>query len=243
MFQIMRALFFTILIILALPGLNSCEKIKGKGDVVSEIRNITGFNGLSLALSGTIFFTSDSVYYVEVQAQQNILDVLQIYVEGPAANLVIRFKPVVHVGNHEPIRIFIAAPDIRQMYISGSGAINVVNPMEEPYLETTISGSGTISIIELDATEFRATISGSGNIETSTGKVNYQHLLISGSGNINQVGVESDTTYATISGSGDISVWVNELLDVTISGSGNVMYKGQPVINSHISGSGSIIRI
>ena len=62
---------------------NSCDKVKGKGDVVSEMMNLTGFTAISLALDGVLYFTPDSVYSVEIQAQQNILDVIETTVEEP----------------------------------------------------------------------------------------------------------------------------------------------------------------
>jgi len=224
-----------------LMSLSSCEKVTGKGDIVSQLRNLSGYTGIQLTIDGTVFFSSDTINYFEIRAQQNIIDVMQTYIEG--GDLVIRFKPGIHVGKHEPIQIFVAAPTINLLNISGSGDIFVTNPWSSYYMETNISGSGSISMDELTANEFHATISGSGNIQATTGQTNYEYLNIGGSGSIDLLGVESDTCWADISGSGDITVLVNKLLDVTISGSGDVKYQGSPVIISHISGSGSIIHI
>lgn len=221
---------------------SSCEKVKGKGEIVNEIRNVSNFTGISLAIDANVYFSPDTSYYLEVRAQQNIQDVLET-VLGSNNTLIIRYKNGVIVGKHEPIRIFVAGPAIRVLTISGSGDILVDTPWLNNYAEAAVSGSGNIRISTLESNEFQATISGSGNVVSTSGTVNYQDLRISGSGNIDLVGVESDTTMAKISGSGNISVWVNKLLDVTISGSGNVSYKGNPVINSHISGSGSIIKL
>jgi len=220
---------------------SSCDKVKGKGEVVSQTRNVTGFTGFSLGIDGTIYFSTDSVFYVEVKAQQNILDVLETVLDNN--QLIIRYKKNVSIGTHEAIEIFISAPAVNKVQLSGSGDIQVTNAWNQPYIETAISGSGNISVVQLDAGELNSSISGSGNFTAQYGKINQEELTISGSGNIDLVGVEADTTYATISGSGNISVWVTQLLDVTISGSGNVRYKGSPVIITKISGSGSIIQI
>ncbi|TSA27117.1 MAG: DUF2807 domain-containing protein [Bacteroidetes bacterium] len=235
---------FVYLLILSCIALNfsSCEKIKGKGDVVAQIRNITGFNGISLAIDATVYFSPDTSFYVEVRAQQNILDILETVI-GPNNTLIIRYKSGVIVGTHEPIKIFIAAPCIQLLTISGSGDILVDTPWHNQYLQASISGSGNIQVSQVEAAELQVTISGSGNVLAITGEVSYQVLKISGSGNIDLEGVTSDTTYTTISGSGNITVWVTTLLDATISGSGNVYYKGDPTINTHISGSGSVIKI
>lgn len=231
-----------ILLVASLISFNSCEKIKGKGEVVSQIRNVNGFTGISLAIDATVYFSPDSSYYLEVRAQQNVLDILETVI-GPSNTLIIRYKNGVIVGKHEPIEIYVAATAVRSLTISGSGDILVDTPWLNEYAEASISGSGNISVSDLSANELHINISGSGNVQAPSGTVNSQDLTISGSGNIDLLGVESDTTLATISGSGSILVWVNKLLDVTISGSGNVSYKGNPVINTHISGSGSVIKL
>jgi predicted small secreted protein len=236
-----NTLVCVIMLILA-SGLSSCDKVKGKGEVVSQLRTVTGYTGLDLSISATIYFTTDSVYYMEVRAQQNILDVLETTV-GSNNTLEINFKKGVIIGKHEPIILFIAAPDVRGFDVSGSGELFVNNPLISDFVDMNISGSGNISVFQMNANELIATISGSGNIDVNTGVVNQEQLQISGSGNIDLVGIESDTTSVNISGSGNASVWATSLLDVTITGSGNVYYTGNPIIQTHISGSGSVIRL
>ncbi|MBN1198898.1 MAG: DUF2807 domain-containing protein [Bacteroidales bacterium] len=238
----MKRIFSLIILTAFLLGFSSCEKIKGKGEVVNQTRTVTDFTGISLAIDGTVYFSPDTNYYLEVRAQQNILDILETVI-GSNSTLIIRYKSGVIVGTHEPIKIFVAAPDMRSLVISGSGDILVDTPWQSQFIETSTSGSGNINISSLDTDELRVNISGSGNVQATSGTVNFQQLTISGSGNMDLLGLESDTTIATISGSGNIMVWVNKLLDVTISGSGNVSYKGNPVVNTHISGSGSVIKI
>lgn len=238
----MKRFFGFLLLITVLSCLTSCEKVKGKGEIVNQIRNLSGFTGISLAIDATVYFSPDSNYYLEVMAQQNILDILETVI-GSNNTLVIRYKNGIIVGKHEPIKVFIAAPEMRSLTITGSGDILVDTPWLNEFIQTSISGSGNINISQMNTDELHVNISGSGNVQATSGSVNSQELTISGSGNIDLLGVESDTTLAEISGSGSIIVWVNKLLDVTISGSGNVSYKGNPVINTHISGSGSVIKL
>lgn len=238
----MKRIVGLIMILVAVTAFNSCEKVKGKGEVVNEVRNISGFTGINLAIDATVYFSPDSSYYLEVEAQQNILDVLETVI-GPDHHLTIRYKNNVVVGKHEPIRIFVAGPSIGTLTISGSGDIMVDTPWKDAYLTASISGSGNINISELEGDELHVNISGSGSVIGTTGSVVSQTLNISGSGNIDLLGVESENTTAVISGSGSMTVWATQLLDVTISGSGNVSYKGDPVITTHISGSGSVIKL
>ena len=220
---------------------NSCDKVKGKGDVVSQMRNITGFTAISLAMEGDLYFTPDSVYSVEIQAQQNILDVIETTVEG--GRLVIQVEHNTVLGKHEPIRIYIHAPSVKDLDISGSGNITTGSVMDEPDLHFNISGSGNINLSEIGSHSVNGNISGSGNITGSAGTADLESLNISGSGNLDFLNVMADSVYVTISGSGDVKVHAVKYLEVTISGSGNVKYNGNPVINQHISGSGSVTHI
>jgi hypothetical protein len=233
-----------LLIIAALPLLllfTSCEKIKGKGDVYSDYRNVSGFSGISLSMEGDLYFTPDSNYTVEIQAQQNVLDVIETYVQG--GNLVIQIEKDKILGKHEPIKIYIRAPSVKNLDISGSGNITADSVMHQPRLDYHISGSGNIDIDELNSGQMFANISGSGNMSGSSGITDYENLTISGSGNMNFTGVTADSVFVNISGSGSAKTWAVKFLDVTISGSGSVKYNGNPTINLHISGSGTVSHI
>jgi hypothetical protein len=221
-----------------LPLLNSCKKVSGSGDIVTETRAVTGFHGVSLSMEADVAFLDDSVYEVKISAQQNIIDVIETPVEG--TDVVIKLKDNTVLGKHDPIHVFISGPNISRFTISGSGSISLNNILTGNSISTNISGSGNITGSGIVANDLSTVISGSGNCEFLSGTLNFEHLNISGSGNIKVSAVSSDTCFATISGSGNILVNVAKYLDGTISGSGNIRYYGNPIINSHISGSGNI---
>ena len=237
----MKRFFLFLVLAVALVGASSCKKINGKGDVVSEKRDISGYSGISLSCEGDVYYTPDSVYSLEILAQQNIIDVIETYTDG--GTLIIKVRDHYVIGKHDPVTINISAPHVSYFNVSGSGAFHLRNVIEEPAIEFGISGSGNISASTIYANDLNATISGSGNVSAIAGTANFEHLNISGSGDIDFVNIVADTVYATISGSGDIKVNVIKLLDGTISGSGSIGYLGNPVVNSHISGSGSIYHL
>jgi hypothetical protein len=237
----MKKLTFFFLLIFFAGLISSCEKIKGKGEVVSESRNISGYTAIGLSIDGNVYFTPDSIYKLEIHAQQNILDVIETPVEGN--RLVIKYQDSKSIGQHEPISIYISAPNISDLNISGSGSFHINGNMNESSLGFTISGSGDFRLGMLQANRINANISGSGSIFAETGEASEEYLTISGSGNINMIDVVSDSVFVNISGSGDVYVYAVKYLEVNISGSGNVRYNGNPIINQNISGSGSIIHI
>ena len=235
----MKNLIIVLLAVLGIGSFTSCEKVVGEGPVVTETRSVTGFKSVSVSISGKVNYKIDPVYKVEIQAQQNILDILQTNKVGN--ELVIKFQDGKRVKAHEEILVTIGAPFAEGINLSGSAEFNLVNSLSASNLNLRISGSGNINIVQAELTDkLTATISGSGNIAVSTGTVKNESFKISGSGNINAGNVMAEKATTMISGSGNIQVSPSQSLDATISGSGSVYYHGNPIITTHISGSGKV---
>jgi hypothetical protein len=236
-----RKILTAIMAFMTLTALTSCEKINGKGDVITETRNTGTFSSLSLAMSATVYFTPDSIYSLQISGQQNILNEILTEVEGN--QLVVKVKNGVNLRNYDPVRVYVRAPSIAGLTISGSGDIYTENTWNTANVSLNISGSGSINITMVNAGQLSANISGSGSIRATSGLVTREDLKISGSGSIDLRGVNCATVYTTTSGSGDTYTTATDLLDVTISGSGNVWYYGTPVIHMNLSGSGSLKKL
>lgn len=224
--------------------LGSCQKIKpfgikGKGTVVSEVRNIQGFNEIDLDIDARVEFRQDSVYYVEVQAQSNLLPHLRTKIKD--GEMEIDFD--CWVRSHEDITIIIHAPTIKKLEVNGSGTIVALTPIQSTHLNTEISGSGSIRLQDIQVGTYESDISGSGEIEISAGTVDYGEIEISGSGEQEMLSVQFKTATIDISGSGKVRLSCTESLTVEISGSGTVYYSGNASVNSSISGSGEIIKL
>jgi hypothetical protein len=234
------ALFsFLIITLLAFGWKCSMSGISGKGESVAENRDLSNFYEIYLSIDADVYYMQDSIYKVEVIAQQNILDVLETIVEGE--KLDIDFKS--SVWKHEPIKIYIHSPDINVFEVSGSGDIIAQNNIKSKSMNLKISGSGDIKIPSLIAEDLKIKISGSGDISVSAGKINNEIITITGSGNAELSEVAANSCEAKINGSGDILVNLSENLDARISGSGNIKYKGTPEVNSHVSGSGDVVHL
>jgi len=236
-----RTIMLAIMAILTTISFTSCEKIRGKGEVITEARSTDGYSGISLAMSATVFFTSAPTYSLELHGQENVLR--QIVTEIDGNQLVIRVKHGVILGNHEPVRVYITAPNVTRLEVSGSGDIFTDQPWHVSELSLSISGSGNITLANIEAGRLAATISGSGNIKAMAGTSNQEDLKISGSGSIDLRSVEAHTVFTRTSGSGEMFINATNLLDVTISGSGDIWYLGNPSINLQVSGSGSVKKL
>lgn len=229
------------LLLLAIMGIlvfTSCEKIKGEGPVITETRNVGSFAGVDLRGDATVHFSKGNDLKIELHGQQNVLEVLETYKSG--TNLVIKYRNDIRLGRHDPVTIYLTAPDLNDLRISGSGDIFVTGDIVNNDMEMDISGSGNINMDKLKTGYLDANISGSGSVEIEGGEAADEILRISGSGNFYLPNVIAKKAMTTTSGSGDIRIHVSDELRSTISGSGSVYYKGQPLVNSSISGSGKV---
>jgi hypothetical protein len=218
----------------------SCEKVVGKGPLVTQTRSVGNFTGISSEMSGKVNFSIAPNYKVEVTAQQNILDVLNTNVVNGVLH--IDFKNSVRVKEHEDLLINITAPYADYFRLSGSGNMNVQGDVAANDLKVTLSGSGDIAIQNaVIADKIDVDISGSGNISIADGSAINEDIEISGSGNVEMAGVDAQNGVTHTSGSGDVKLALSKNLDVHISGSGSVYYHGNPIISTHISGSGKVV--
>jgi Putative auto-transporter adhesin, head GIN domain len=217
--------------IAVLSLLFSCAKIDGAGPVVVKEISVNEFTRFTNEVpSANVYFETGPVRKLEIEAQQNIINVIKTEVFN--GELILSVKPDTHIDRHQPINIYIKAPELNGMY-TFNGNIEVMEMWKAETLSLGIGGSGKIAIRNLQARKLTGRIEGSGFSGRS-------QLNIAGSGFMDMGNFQSDSVYAKISGSGDVKVAVKDFLNADISGSGNIMYRGNPVIQSKVSGSGTV---
>lgn len=227
-------------VLLGFIYLTSCTNfhaIDGNHNVVTETRNVSSFTELCSEGSFDVYLIHDTVCYVQVEAEENLLPYIDTDVNGD--ELVIKTHDHRNLKPHNTIKIFVHAPGVNSVTLEGSGKIDC-DSISESNFNIHLDGSGDIFIDMATCDKIKTKISGSGEVNIS-GTANETDFNISGSGDINSYGLVQDTCFADISGSGDMYVNVNKLLDVHISGSGKVHYYGNPVVNTDITGSGEVI--
>jgi len=196
---------------------------------------LEGFNKIDVQGKGNLFLTQDEEYDVKIEAEENVLELLDVKVEDET--LIIGKKRTLLIGK-KLINIFISMPETREIKISGSGGITSENQIKGDELDIRIAGSSDVEM-DLEVDKLITKISGSGDI-VYQGIAENHVISIAGSGDINALELESEITHVIISGSGDVEVYTTEELDIQISGFGNVKYKGDPEISQSVSGRGKV---
>ena len=237
----MKKISVALLLALAVISSSSCRKVVGHGPVVTENRNQSNFTSINFGVPGDLYYTQDSVYKIEIQAQENIIREIETYLVGN--ELKIRVRDNVNLRSREDIRINVSAPSIAGLTLSGSGNIKVPQSYFPSNAKLVVSGSGTMSITKLETNSIDATVSGSGELFVFNGVAKHVDADISGSGRIDLLGVVGKTARTQISGSGSVRLNVSDELNSKITGSGTVYYKGNPAVNSTVTGSGRVVRL
>ena len=220
--------------------------VKGSKNYITKKENLENFNDISISGSANIIYQQDSCSHIEVYGSDNIVELLEITVNGETLN--IKFKKNVNIIDRGKLEIKVFSPDLNRLTLNGSGGILFANGIhtkgdlkvtingsgnldgstfDTNHLAIAIHGSGNVRLKKIDSSTCSASISGSGNI-TLDGMASAAKYNISGSGNIKAADLEATDVYAGISGSGNISCFVNGKLGGHVSGSGSVAYKGNP---------------
>ena len=250
-------------IILAAMITNSCEEmgfgcIRGNGDLTTENRVVSDFNGVELNGSFTVYVDSGEETSILVEADENLLDEIRTQVRGN--NLIVETYRDRCLSSKNDITIYVTTSEIEEIVLNGSGRI-YCDYFETPELQVDLSGSGSIFIDYIYTNDAELELSGSGSIRGTVdtysadiqvdgsgiirldGSAHHADMDITGSGSILGKEFYTDNTNIEITGSGNAEVYATDLLEARVTGSGIVYYYGNPAnVVKQISGSGNVIK-
>lgn len=210
-----------------------------------QTRKVEPFTEISLRIGANVHVEQGEKQNLEIVAKASTLE--QIITEVKEGKLIIRFpNKSLFWNDFRPgeITIYITAPQINELNVSGSGDIIAEDGIKTKALDLSVSGSGNINISDLSAQQVKTAISGSGDI-TLSGKTTAQDLsvTISGSGNLKGMDYSAQDVSVKLVGSGNVGIEAKNNLYIRLAGSGNVTYKGNPAVDQSTTGSGSVKRV
>lgn len=210
----------------------------GSGHVVSETRAVSGFHGVELKGSGTVIVTQGDTEGLVIDAEDNLLPLLESTVD-PDGILHLGFKK--HAGSVEfkkPLTFKLAVKTLEKVVIAGSGDLRAGSLSAEGF-DIALPGSGNVVVDHLKTGTVHTEINGSGDVKLA-GEAHSQRVNINGSGDYKARALKTGDATVAINGSGDGEVWADESLSVAINGSGEVGYAGHPAIQKNVHGSGEV---
>jgi hypothetical protein len=234
----------------------SANHVRGSGTIVTQTVDVNDFESVSLEGSGNVYIEQGDSESLTVEADDNILPLLENTVRGH--QLVLGMKPNQSIDPSKPIVYRLTVKNSNGIDLKGSGNF-YVSPLHSNNMAISLLGSGDIRLKGLEADSLSIDLSGSGNVTIEEiavktvdtnlkgsgdikldGKSEAQTISVVGSGNYLAADLESGSANISIPGSADVTVWVSDTMQVTVNGSGNVSYYGSPDIDQNGSGSGHL---
>lgn len=237
-----RAVFIAPLLCAALAALPVLAATSGSGKTASETRTVAEFQAIKSAGSMNLVVKQGAQTSVVVNADDNLLPLLETIVEGSGDNatLLVRWKRGESINSRSQVTINIVTPRLSLVGASGSGDIQVQG-FQTPALQVAVAGSGNARLDNLSTDDLGIRISGSGDV-AGQGRAAKMKVNIAGSGSVKLSELKSEDVTVSIAGSGDAAVNAQKTLSVSIAGSGDVTYTGDAMVKSSVAGSGSVKR-
>ena len=199
---------------------------QGYGPVISQVRDISDFTSVSNAGDFEVRVTLSDNFSVEVEAQENLHEFIEIYVSG--SNLVVKAKDNQCFNSIAAILVFVSMPMIEEINNTGSGRLSADKAVSFEF-ECSNSGSGQIAIDSVYASRITLINSGSGSLDVRASYPNEIQVIQTGSGEI-AAGLINESLDVSINHTSSGKIYASVLdgldVDVTLTGSGLVHLDG-----------------
>jgi hypothetical protein len=234
----MRNLKLINLLILGILLTTACgvSYIRGSGNVVTEEREVSGFNKINMSGYGEVIITQGDEESLTIETDDNLMQYIQTEVRNNTLFLTITDKTIPDPSGS--ITYNLTVIDLESIELSGAGSFDI-KALDTPGLEIVFSGAGNINLDSLSADELSVQLNGAGNINIA-GEVGKQDVGISGAGKYSAPDLQSSQADVLIEGLGQVEIWATDALTVKIEGAGSVDYYGSPSVSQDIEGGGSI---
>ena len=204
------------------------EKITGNGDVITEERQVSNFDGIKVSCGIDVYITQGDREYLEVQADENLLDIIKTEVE----NNMLKVYTDKNISVAKSKKVYLTYVNLNKIVISSAGDVKAENTLNTNKLDIRLSSAGDLKL-DVEADEIYINVSSSGNANLS-GKINYLKVDLSSAGDLNAFDLEAKVGDINVSSAGDAKVFITEEASFSSSSAGDIIYKGDPNIK-HVS--------
>jgi hypothetical protein len=214
----------------------------GSGKIVSQMREVSGFQAISLEYPADVTIQQGASESVKLEGDDNLLP--QLSTQVAAGTLTIRNSEPSwnrRVNPKKSVRITITVKDLHEIDFSSAGDMRVTN-LETDALNISLSGAGHLTIDKLSTRRLECNLSGAGSFNAN-GVADKLSLNISGVGSFDGAALTGSSADVHLSGVGSATVHPKDALSAEVSGVGSVRYYGNPRVNKQVSGLGTVSQI
>ena len=191
------------------------SRIQGSGVTGSEVRNVIGFDGVDVGGVFHVEIIAGEVFYVEVQADDNLLQYIKTEVDGN----ILRIETTEGVKSRNPMRIRISAPDINGIHASGASKVSLAG-VKNSSLDIDTSGASKVKV------------------DGETADVTVE---VSGASSIDAESLKARSATVDASGASHINLFATDRVRADASGASKIVYSGNPTnVEKNTSGASRV---
>lgn len=226
--------------IVLLLAFTSCkeEVVRGKGEVVTQSRDLSGFDKVSvdMTLDAQIVVGEGEAFSVEVKAHENLHEHIKAEVEGNKLRI---YKDGGFFMNDD-IDVVLHMPALRELEIHGAADAEIQGLVSGNDFSLNVYGASDVEIDKVDVKTLLVKLAGASELDIKHGTADKAQFKVTGAGEIYADGMKTRLAKAKVSGAGEMSLYVTDTLEADITGAGEIDYKGHPHISSDVAGAGSL---
>ncbi|MHA2429081.1 MAG: GIN domain-containing protein [Candidatus Hermodarchaeia archaeon] len=177
------------------------KTITGSGDVVTEIRDVSGFDSVDVCCGMVLILTQGESESLEIEADDNFMEEILTTVENAVLNVHYRTISNVNYRPSKPVRLYLSAVDVSKISISGGGELKNES-LNSDRFELDISGGGSAQMGTLAVDDVSLHVSGGGEIDADTIQAEMIRIHMSGGGITDIKALKADTLTLESSGGG-----------------------------------------
>lgn len=223
---------------------NMFDLFKTTGKIVTQKRELTGFNCIYLTDKIDLYLTQDSTFKIEVEAGSNLQSLIKTELDGETLKVHNDNRQNWVRGYKHKVKIYVSAPYFKYINNNGVGTIQSVNTITQNLITIRTSNSGDLKL-NVNTNEILASAHGNGDIYltgvtksfesnfTGTNFLYAKDLKILNYVYLNDVSIGNAYLNAPENGS----------MDIKIERDGNIYYTGNPsnIVLTRI-GKGNLIK-
>jgi len=228
------------LIVLLVLSMGMVACVRGSGNVVTQQREVSGFNRIEIHGRGNLVLTQGDVESVTVEAEDNMITRVNTRVED--GRLLLEMKSALFVRPTRSVTYHVTVCDLTEIGVLGAGAISSTTPIRVPSLKLGAAGACDVNL-DLDVDELNFKVAGAGNL-TLRGRADAFNAEVVGASDVEALELLIRNATLRTAGATSITMNVSETLSLEVDGACDIRYAGDAeVIKQEISGSSSVSRI
>lgn len=216
---------------------NGDELINGNGAIQKKRLEVASFSKL-LAMDGLEFTLINGEEFVEVEAEENLLDYFETAVVDDQLRMQIKEGYTLRPSEDKKIKVTVGYNNLHNIRVNAASSVYSQDTLFTESLSLRATSGGTIDIPTVTK-NLDLQVNSAGEINLA-GSTSFIKGSANSGGSINAYNVTSITGEVHSNSGGQVDLFVKDYLKASANSGGFIRYKGDPKVDQRSNSGGSI---